>query len=105
MTIPANITTELANLQSQVTAASPLAQAGRATVTAIKLNAGQLLNDIQSALVAPSNTLDTWAPPVDAPSIVTGFAAVVTAAVDQNDLSLKRGLVGRVVANLAQVPS
>ncbi|MBR0693683.1 hypothetical protein [Bradyrhizobium lablabi] len=102
MSIPANIATEIGSLQQQVAEAVPLAQASHATVTALQLNAGNLVNDIQSALTATS-TLDTWVPPVDAPSMVIGFDAVVTAAEDQANLSLMRGVVGRVSANLNQL--
>lgn len=101
--IPANITTELATLQAQVTAAAPLTSASHATITALKLNAGQLVADVQSALVAPDNLLDTWAAPIDAPSIVVGFAGVLSAGQDQSNLSLMRGVTGRVASNLDQL--
>ncbi|WP_024516857.1 hypothetical protein [Bradyrhizobium sp. Tv2a-2] len=102
MSIPANITAELAYLQGQVAAASPLANAPFATIKAMQLNAGNLVNDVQAALTAPS-VLDTFAAPLDAPSIVAGFQDVVTAAEDQSKLSLMRGVVGRVASNLDQL--
>lgn len=114
MTIPTNITTELANLQAQVKAATPLSNAPFATIKAMQLNAGNLVADIQSALTTTklipnivlttdSVLLDTWVAPVDPVSMVTGFNAVVVAGNNQNDLSLKRGVVGRVASNLDQL--
>lgn len=102
MTIPANISTELTSLQQRVAAATPLTAASHATITALQLNAGNLVNDIQTALTA-TNTLDTWMAPIDAPSMVLGFDGVVTAAEDQASLSLMRGVTGRVLANLETV--
>lgn len=102
MSIPANITAELADLQGQVAAAVPLANAPLATKRAIQLNAANLLADIQSTLVA-RNTLDTWQAPGDAPSMVVEFDAVVTAGDDQSTLALMRGVVGRATSNLDQL--
>jgi hypothetical protein len=102
MSIPANITTELAFLQAQVKAATPLANAPFTTIKAMQLNAGNLVADIQTALTAKS-TLDTFAAPVDPISMINGFQLVVTAGQDQNKLSLLRGVSGRVAANLNQL--
>jgi hypothetical protein len=114
MTIPANITSELTSLQAQVKAATPLNNAPFATIKAMQLNAGNLVNDIQTALTTTklipnivlttdSTWLDSWSPPPDPISMVTGFNAVVTASANQSDLSLKRGVVGRVASNLNQL--
>lgn len=102
MTIPANVTMELASLQAQVAAATPLNNASFATIRALQLNAGNLVSDIQSELTETS-TLDTFVAPVDPISIVAGFNAVVTEGQDQNKLSLMRGIVGRVASNLDQL--
>jgi hypothetical protein len=102
MSIPANITSELAYLQTQVAAAAPLNNAPFATVKAIQLNAGNLVGDIESALTSTSK-LDTWAAPVDPISMVNGFDGLVAAAEDQSKLSLMRGLVGRATSNLDQL--
>jgi hypothetical protein len=99
MSIPSNIMEELANLQAQVQAATPLNNAPFPTIRAMQLNAGQLVSDIQTALTATS-VLDTWTAPSDPVSIVAGFNSVVTAGDDQSDLSLMRGVVGRVASNL-----
>jgi hypothetical protein len=104
MAIAANISTELVALQAQIDAARPLKQASRATVQAIKLNAGQLLSDVQTTLVAES-TLDTWSAPTDPAAIAQGVLDVATASTDQSNLALLRGQVGRAVSNLSQVPS
>jgi hypothetical protein len=102
MSIAANITAELASLQAQVAAATPLAQASHASKTALQLNAGKLVADVQAALVAPS-LLDTWSPPGDPISIIAGVNVVVTASLDQSDLALMRGVVGRAASNLDQL--
>lgn len=103
MSIPATITTALASLQAQVLAAQPLANASSATVKAMQLNAGNLVNDVQSALTAPNNLLDTWSAPSDPASIVAGINNLVSAATDQSNLALMRGIVGRVASNLNQL--
>ena len=114
MTIPTNITTELASLQAQVKAATPLNNAPFATIKAMQLNAGNLVSDIQFALTTiklvpnivlttDSLLLDTWLPPPDPISMVTGFNAVVVSGDNQRDLSLMRGVVGRAASNLDQL--
>jgi hypothetical protein len=101
MSIPENITIELTSLQAQVTAAVPLEDANHATITALQLNAGNLVADVQAALVAPT-VLDTWIAPTEPTTIISGVLDVVTAATDNSDLSLLRGVTGRVAANLDQ---
>jgi hypothetical protein len=102
MSIPANIAGEWTALQAQVTAATPVANASFATVKAMQLNADNLVADLQGALVT-SSILDTWSAPSDPASIVSGFQTVLTAADDQNTLSLMRGIAGRIASNLDQV--
>ena len=102
MTISTTITTALSSLQAQVAAAAPLANASIPTITALQLNAAQLVSDIQTALTATS-TLDTWVAPADPISMVNGFDQVVVAGVDQSNLSLMRGVVGRAASNLDQL--
>jgi hypothetical protein len=104
MTIAASITSELTSLQLQVQAASPLAQAPRATLIAIKLNAAQLVGDLQAALDAPS-PLDSFAAPTDPASIAAGVLSVAEVASDQSSLSLMRGVAGRAASNINQIPS
>jgi hypothetical protein len=99
MTIPANITAELASLKAQVSAASPLTSAPIATITAIQLNTDNLRSDIDTALTTTS-ILDTWVAPVDPISIINGVESLLTAAQDQGNLSLIRGVVGRVEHNI-----
>jgi hypothetical protein len=104
MTIPSSITIELSSLENQVSAAQPLASASHATRTALKLNAGNLVADIQTALTAAPSILDTFVSPPDAISIIAGVLSVVVAAEDQNTLSLMRGVCGRAASNLDQLP-
>ena len=114
MTIPVNISIALASLQDQVTAAQPLANASHATIIALQLNAGNLVESIQTALTTTtlipnvvsstdSLVLDTYVAPVDAASIVNGILGVLVAAQNQNQLSLMRGMVGRATSNLDQL--
>jgi hypothetical protein len=99
-----NIATELTDLQAQVAANTPLLSASQATRIAIKLNAAQLVSDVQAALVAPNNLLDTWAAPSDPGAIASGILTVLQASQDQSNLALMRGLVGRVASNVDQLP-
>jgi hypothetical protein len=103
MSIPATITAALSSLQAQVVAALPLANASHATRTALKLNAANLVASIQSALTA-SSILDTYVAPTDPGVIITGVLTLLTAAEDENKLSLMRGVVGRAASNLDQLP-
>lgn len=101
--IPANITSEWNYLEAQVAAANkPLQNNSFATIRALQLNAGNLLDDVQTALTT-TTLLDTWAPITDPNVIISGFAAVVTAAQDQSNLALRRGVIGRVKSNLDQL--
>jgi hypothetical protein len=103
VTIPANITSELAALQQQTAAAQPLASASRPTITAIQLNAGQLLSDIDVALLAAAGSLDTWTPPTDPDAIVAGILGLLESADDQAGLCNMEGYVGRAAKNLDQL--
>lgn len=113
MTIPANITAELASLEAQVKAASPLINTPHSNLVAIQLNAVNLLSDIQTALTTTtlsniipstdSTLLDGWVPPADAATIISGVLNILTASQNQENLSLLRGVVGRASSNLAQV--
>lgn len=114
MSIPTNITTELASLESQVKAATPLNNAPFATIKAMQLNASNLVNDVQTALTTTelvpniifttdTTLLDDWAPPVDPVSMIAGVLNLLTSAQNQQQLSLMRGVVGRVASNLDQL--
>lgn len=117
MTISTTITVALASLEAQVLAAEPLANASHATITALQLNAGNLVTNIQTAITigrtAPTlvgttaltttGLLDAWIPPIDAATIITGVLSVLSAAKDQSKLSLMRGVVGRATSNLNQL--
>lgn len=102
--IPASITTALVSIEAQVTAASPLANASRSTITALQLNAQALTASVQAALVASPSLLDTWIAPSDPQVMVNGVLNLLSIATDQSNLSLMRGLVGRATSNLDQLP-
>jgi hypothetical protein len=103
MTIPANVTSELANLQSQVAAATPLSAASLATLTAIQLNAAQLAADIGAALTNAAGALDTWTAPADPVAIINGVNGLIGNASDQASLSNMQGYVMRAAKNLNQL--
>lgn len=99
MTIPASIFTALTSLQTQVQQAQPLNNATRPTITAMQLNAANLIVSVQAQLVL-SSLLDTFTAAVDAPTIISGVLSVLGAANDQSELATMRGIVGRVSTNL-----
>lgn len=111
--IPFNITTELASLEAQVAAATPLINTPHSNLVAIQLNAVNLTADIQTALTTTtlsniipytdSTALDGWEPPTDAGMIIKDFLIVVESAKNQQQLSLLRGVVGRATSNLVQI--
>lgn len=103
MTIPASLQAEVIALNTAFLAADPLSQSPRAAITALQINAAQLVADIDTALTGASGALDTFSAPTDAPSIASGFSALLTASQNQSDLADLRGLAGRVASNLEQV--
>jgi hypothetical protein len=102
--IPQNVTDALTSLQSQVTAAAPLTAASQPTITAIKLNSQALVTTVDTALAGAAGQLDTWQAPTDVDQIIAGVLALTTAATDQANLAVMRGLVGRVASNVDQLP-
>jgi hypothetical protein len=102
--IPANIASELTFLQQQTAAAAPITSASPATIAAIKLNAAQLVSDLDTAVTAAAGSLDTWAAPADPDAIAQGIEGLVCSASEQSTLVLMRGVVGRAAANLSQLP-
>lgn len=112
--IPANITTALTSLEAQVIAAQPLINAQTAAITALQLNAANLVANIQTALTTTklipnivittdSVLLDSYEAPIDAMLMISGILNVLTAAQNQSTLSLMRGVVGRATSNLDQL--
>lgn len=105
MTLPANISSEISVLQTQVTANAPLASAPRAAILAMQLNADELVADTDTALVAAAGALDTWQAPTDPAAIICGILGLEADAENQTSLADCRGVVGRVASNLNQLPS
>lgn len=103
MTIPTVISNDLASLQVQVAAASPLNKATHATITALQLNAAALLKKIRETLVTPDSVLDTWTASEDILDIITSIEGLMVAAEDANTLALMEGVVGRASSNLDQL--
>jgi hypothetical protein len=102
MAISSTITAALTSIQAQVAAAEPLANAPHATIVALQLNAANLVASIQRALTAPS-ILDTYVAPPDPVVIISGVLQLSTAATDEANLSLMRGVTGRAASNLDQL--
>ena len=101
--IPQTITDELTSLQAQVAAASPLSTANRATVTALQLNAGSLVTDVEAAQHSLAGALDTYTAEVDPVDIIQGVLGVYQNALDEANITYMRGLTGRVASNLDQL--
>ena len=103
MAIPATIQAEIAAITAAFQAATPLKQAPRAAVTALQINAAQIVADVDSALAGAAGALDTFAAPLMPADIAAGVNALLTASQNQTDLADLRGLAGRVASNLDQV--
>lgn len=112
--IPAKIASDLASLEAQVQAAQPLANASQETITALQLNAGNLVASIQNALtttklipnvifITDNILLDTYTATIDPVTIVKDVVNILTSAQNQSQLSLMRGVVGRATSNLDQI--
>ena len=102
MAIPATIQAEIAAITAAFQAATPLKQAPRAAVTALQINAAQIVADVDSALAGAAGALDTFAAPLMPADIAAGVSALLTASQNQTDLADLRGLAGRV--DLPPVP-
>jgi hypothetical protein len=83
MSVPANIITEILNLQAQIAAASPIAAAQYATLKAIQLNVRQTETDVTGALTMAAGLLDTWVAPRDQPGIISQLNTEIESAHDQ----------------------
>ena len=103
MAIPTVLQAEIIALNTAFLAASPLEQAPRAAITALQINAAQLVTDINTALAGASGALDTFSASTDPAVTAVGFAGLLTASQNQSDLSDLRGLIGRVASNMDQV--
>ena len=103
MTIGPVLQAEIAALNVAFAAASPIEQAPRASVTALQINAAQLVSDIDSALASAAGALDTFTTPLLAADMATGLLGLYMASQNQTDLADVRGLAGRVVSNLDQI--
>jgi hypothetical protein len=103
MSISSSILNAFLSLQKQLVAAGPLLSASYPTRTALKLNAANLVASVQSALTSDT-LLDTWTAPSDPPSMVAGVQTVISDAQDVSNLSVMRGVLGRVASNLDQLP-
>lgn len=101
--IPTSITSALTALQSQTSAASPIANAPRATLVAIQLNAANLLASMDASMTTLAGSLDTWSAPTDPPAIVSGVLGLIGNAQDESALALMRGFTGRAAKNLDQL--
>jgi hypothetical protein len=102
--IPASLQAAATFLQTQVAQNTPLTSAPQAQVTAMQLNADNLITAADLALLAAAGQLDTFTAPVGAIPIIQGVVALAQAAQNQRDIALFAGIVGRVALNLAQLP-
>lgn len=100
MTIPAKIINEITALQAQVAAAAPIEAAPFPTIKAIQLNTEKLETDTTVALNAAAGKLDTWVAPRDTPSIIAGFLARESEAIDQWRLDDMLVVISRTLLNV-----
>jgi hypothetical protein len=102
MTVPANISSEVTALRSQIAAAAPLTNASYATITALQLNAEQLVNDSSAALLAPS-ILDNYVVSPDPAAMIPEVLQIYQTSLDMNNINVINYKVGRVSINLDQL--
>ena len=105
MTIPSSITTALTSLEAQVLAATPLNKASSPTILALQLNSQALTDQIETAQYTLAGQIDTWVAPADPEGMISGALQIYNSAVDEASISELRGVLGRVTANLDQLPS
>ena len=103
MAIPSALQAEIAALTAAFSAASPLPQAPRASITALQINAAQLVSDVDAALAGAAGALDTFSAPPLPDAMAAGLTALCAASQNQTDLADLRGLAGRVASNLDQI--
>ena len=103
MAIGTALQAEIAALNVAFAAATPIEQAPRAAVTALQINAAQLVSDVDAALAGAAGALDTFTAPAMAADMATGLTGLYTASQNQTDLADLRGLAGRVASNLDQI--
>jgi hypothetical protein len=101
--IPAALQSAATFLQNQVTQNQPLTSAPAPQITAMQLNAANLVVNGDAALLAAAGALDTFTAPVGAIPIIQGVIGLAISAQNQSDLALFCGIVGRVNLNLAQL--
>lgn len=105
MSIPQNIVNEFAFIQAQINLAVPLTAAPHAVVVALQLNANQLVLDCEQAQGTLAGQLDTyvWTPGDDPANITTAVQGLSASANDEANITLLRGLAGRMASNLNQL--
>lgn len=100
MPFPINISTEVAALNTAITAALPLEAAPQRTIAALTTQADTLANDVDTALAAAAGALDMFMEPAMAPAMVISFLSVTDDATTQVSLCDLSGVAGRVASNL-----
>lgn len=101
MTVSAQITAEVAALNSAFLAIGTIETASTGSVTALANQAEQLVNDVETDLVGVQPLLDTFMPPVMPPALVQQVLDAETVAETQLSLADLRGVSGRIASNLA----
>ena len=102
--IPSSINDALTLYVASMNAASPLAQASRLTVAALQKAGTTLVVQIDAAMTPAAGALDANDPAGFPGDLVTDLLGLASAAEDQSALADIRGLVGRALFNLNQVP-
>jgi glyoxylate carboligase len=102
MTVPATLSSDIASLSSTLSAAYPLAQAPRATISKLKFQADSIVAEVNAAVTADNALI---VPPVftDTISYIKSLNALVPQIVEQCYLVETGAIIGRVATNLQQV--
>lgn len=105
MTVPTAIASALTSLQTDMTAAAPIARTPFSTLIALQGQAVSLADAIDAATIADDATLDN--PPIAGigPQLVASFQTVAAAGFDESALVDIRGFVGRIATNLLEANS
>ena len=102
MSVPAAVVTDTQAFVMALAKAQPIQVATPITISVLKRQGGQLLKDIDAALLAAAGGLGGQDPTGFAGALPDTLRALSTASDDQAALSDMRGIAGRLVLNLTQ---
>lgn len=104
MSVPQKILGEVQFLSNQINSSQPLTSQPKSLVTAMQLNAANLVKDIDAAQGDAIGQLDTWVQPGDPFALISSLQGLGISATDQLSIFDTRSFVGRLASNLDQLP-